>query len=146
MIDRTSPDPFFSCGRDQPKYCETVPLAYDPREQQLQSAAAAVGPLRPQQLLSLVPTTSARMRFGAMRCFLGLVIRALVLAVCLGAVVDAAGTSGQNPITSPLEGIYDGGVAIPVTWKVCWLGCVAVGCWLTSDGSQQRPEQFRLSS
>lgn len=73
--------------------------------------------------------TAARMRFGGTaQCSLRLLIRALVLVLWLGIVdvgVDAAVTSGRNPITSPLEGVYDADVAIPVTWKVCWcLGCV----------------------
>jgi len=58
------------------------------------------------------------MQFGTTRCFLRLLIRALALAVWLG-MAGAAGASGQNPITSPLGGIFDADIAIPVTWKVC---------------------------
>jgi hypothetical protein len=50
----------------------------------------------------------------------------LMLVVMMVAMVLATETSGQNPITSPLEGIYNQAEVIPVTWKATTSGTISL--------------------
>ncbi|CCX32184.1 hypothetical protein FPQ18DRAFT_34861 [Pyronema domesticum] len=52
------------------------------------------------------------------------ILLCLVFAACLGAVI--AQSSGQNPITSPLEGIYPSDKIIPVTWQPTTAGTITL--------------------
>jgi hypothetical protein len=56
----------------------------------------------------------------------GWVFKLLLTLVVRVVMVVAAETSGQNPITSPLEGIYNQAEVIPVTWKTTTSGTISL--------------------